>query len=74
VLPHYFLALNKDFTYLTTPIGHPMPNLHFSRRVAPKLLGLFGQPVVKIAGGYPNAQQRLMLESTVPVRILRWVT
>jgi hypothetical protein len=50
-LPDYFLALNDDFRYLATPIGKPMPNLYMKSGVAPQLLGVFGMPVLHIAGG-----------------------
>jgi hypothetical protein len=50
-LPPYFLALNEDFTYLASPIGAPMPNLHISAEVQRRFLGLFGAPVFKISGG-----------------------
>ena len=49
-LPGYFLALNKDFRYLTTPIGQPMPNLHISSEVGRRYL-ILGAPVIRIAGG-----------------------
>ena len=52
-LPNYFLALNKDFRYLGTPIGEPMPNLYLKREVQKRFFGLFGKPVIKISGGAP---------------------
>ncbi len=55
-LPEYFLALNKDFRYLATPIGQPMPNLHLTSEVGRKFFGLFGSPVLKIAGGAPGGK------------------
>lgn len=55
VLPDYFLALNKDFAYLLTPIGTSMPNLHIDKQVAPRFLGL-GVPVFKISGGKPGGE------------------
>ncbi len=55
-LPAYFLALNKNFQYLATPIGGPMPNLHLSSEVRKRFFGLFGSPVLKIAGGAPNGK------------------
>ena len=55
-LPNYFLALNKDFKYLATPIGSPMPDLYLSAGVAPKFLSIFGAPVLRIAGGEPNGK------------------
>ncbi len=50
-LPTYFLALNVDFRYLATPIASPMPNLYLASEVHPKFFGLFGTPVLGIAGG-----------------------
>lgn len=52
-LPSYFLALNKDFRYLVTPIARPAPNLHMSREVS-KRWGIAGTPVFKITGGNPG--------------------
>lgn len=54
-LPSYFLALNKDFRYLATPIGQPMPGLFVSREVA-RTYVLFGTPRVKITGGVPGGR------------------
>jgi len=45
-LPWYFMELNKDFRYLATPIGAPMPNLHLARGVRTNEF--------KIAGGTPG--------------------
>ncbi len=50
VLPDYFLALNKDFRYLATPIGAAMPNLHIAAGVH-RRAWLFGNIEVTIAGG-----------------------
>ncbi len=50
-LPDYFLALNKDFRYLATPIGEPMPNLFLSSEVQKRFFGVAGMPVLKISGG-----------------------
>lgn len=55
-LPVYFLALNKDFRYLGTPIGQPMPNLFVKQEVRKRFFGLFGRPVFKISGGAPNGR------------------
>lgn len=52
-LPDYFLALNKDFTYLTTPIGTPMPNLHIHDEIRRKILSISHPIVFTIAGGEP---------------------
>ncbi len=50
-LPSYFLALNKDFRYLATPIGQPMPNLHLKKEVHRRWFGLFGPIRFTITGG-----------------------
>ena len=50
-LPSYFMALNKDFRYLATPLGEPAPNLHLKRDVRKSFLGISGSPVFVIAGG-----------------------
>jgi hypothetical protein len=55
-LPRYFLSLNKDFRYLGTAIGQPMPNLYLSKEVRRWFFGLFGRPVMKISGGAPNGR------------------
>lgn len=55
VLPEYFLALNKDFRYLATPMGASMPNLHLSASVHKKYL-MFGQIELAVAGGAPNGK------------------
>ncbi len=55
-LPSYFLALNKDFRYLATPVGQPMPDLHLSKEVRKKYLNLVGDPVLRIGGGVPNGK------------------
>jgi len=55
-LPRYFLALNKDFRYLGTAIGQPMPNLHLAKEVRRYFFGLFGKIVFKISGGAPNGR------------------
>lgn len=55
-LPKYFLALNKDFQYLATAIGQPMPDLHLSKEVRRRFFGLFGKPVIKISGGAPDGR------------------
>ncbi len=53
-LPNYFLALNKDFRYLATPIGEPAPNLYLSMEIRKSFLNFFGSPVFKISGGEAN--------------------
>jgi hypothetical protein len=55
-LPSYFLALNTDIRYLGTPLGAPMPNLHLSQGVHRYFFGLFGTPVLTIAGGTPHGR------------------
>jgi hypothetical protein len=55
-LPDYFLALNRDFRYLGTAVGEPMPNLYISQEVRKQYLGLFGDIVFKISGGVPNGR------------------
>jgi hypothetical protein len=55
-LPDYFFALNKDFKYLATAIGSPMPDLFLSSGVTRSFLGLFGKPVIRISGGAPNGR------------------
>lgn len=54
-LPAYFMALNKDFRYLATAVGKPMPNLHLSSEVKKRYL-ILGTPVMQIAGGAPNGR------------------
>jgi hypothetical protein len=56
VLPGYFFALNKDFRYLATPVGEPMPDLHLSSGVQKSFFGLFGSPALAIAGGAPEGK------------------
>ena len=55
-LPSYFMALNRDFRYLATPLGSPMPNLYISGEVKKKWLGLFGDIVFSIACGVPHGR------------------
>ena len=55
-LPNYFLALNKDFRYLGTAIGEPMPDLHISKEIRRRWFGLFGAIVFKINGGTPSGR------------------
>ncbi len=56
-LPDYFLALNNDFRYLTTPIGQPMPNLFVKQGVHRRWFwGLFGPIVFDVTGGAPGGQ------------------
>lgn len=55
-LPDYFLALNKDFRYLATPIGQPMPDLYLSKEVRKEWFGLFGDIVFRLSGGVPGGK------------------
>lgn len=55
-LPSYFMALNKDFRYLVTPLGEPMPGLYLKKAVAKRYFGIIGDPVFVIAGGIPNGR------------------
>ncbi len=54
VLPHYFVALNKDFRYLATSIGEPMPNLHLAYDIERSFLT--GKIHFGLAGGVPNGK------------------
>lgn len=54
VLPQYFIALNKDFRYLATSIGEPMPNLHLSYDIERSFLT--GKIHFGLAGGVPNGK------------------
>ena len=49
-LPDYFLALNKDFRYLATPVGQSMPNLYISSEVH-RRFWIFRQIIMKVSGG-----------------------
>lgn len=55
-LPLYFLALNKDFTYLTTPVGSAMPNLYIEKGIRRPLVSLTPRIVFTIAGGKPSGK------------------
>lgn len=52
-LPDYFLALNKDFRYLASPVTPAMPNLHLKTGVH-RRWWLFGPIVFSVAGGAPG--------------------
>lgn len=54
-LPSYFLALNRDFRYLGSPMGGAMPNLHVSKEVKRKWI-FWGTPVFTISGGTPSGK------------------
>jgi len=58
LLPEYFLALNKDFRYLATPIGEAMPNLHVSKEVTVEKFwfGLIERATFVISGGEPKGE------------------
>lgn len=45
-LPDYFESLNRDFHYLLTPVGSPMPDLHVS--------GTVQENRFRVAGGTPG--------------------
>ena len=55
-LPDYFMALNKDFRYLATAMGQPMPNLHLKTEVHKRWFGLINTPVFSISGGAANGR------------------
>ncbi len=46
-LPHYFHAVNRNFSYMLTPVGSPAPGLYVAREIDRN--GTF-----KIAGGRPG--------------------
>ncbi len=46
-LPHYFHAVNRNFSYMLTPVGSPAPGLYVSREID-------DQGTFKIAGGNPG--------------------
>ena len=56
VLPEYFLALNKDFRYLATPIGTPMPELHLGKEISKRWFNFFGRTQFVIKGGTPGGR------------------
>ena len=47
-LPEWFEALNKDFRYLLTPVGAPMPGLYIAEEVSGNRF--------RIAGGQPGSK------------------
>lgn len=55
-LPSYFLALNKDFRYLATAIGEPMPDLRLTAPVKRRFFGFAGPIVFTISGGAPGGR------------------
>lgn len=55
-LPDYFLALNKDFTHLTTPIGGAMPNLYIASEIRRVIFDFRHPTVFHIAGGTPRGK------------------
>jgi hypothetical protein len=66
-LPGYFLALNKDFRYLASPIGEAMPNLHLAREVyRRRFLWLipYGAPRIEIAGGASGGRISWLVSGT----------
>ena len=46
-LPNYFNAINKDYSYILTPIGHAAPGLYIAKEIN-------SQGKFKIAGGQPG--------------------
>ncbi len=55
-LPAYFLALNKDFRYLGTPVGGPMPELYLSKEVHKRYFNVLGAISIRISGGTPSGR------------------
>lgn len=55
-LPLYFLALNRDFRYLATPIGNPMPELHMSTSIRRKTPLGGGLITFEVSGGIANGR------------------
>lgn len=53
-LPEYFLALNRDFRYLATPIDQQMPNLHLLRGVRREWF--VGPLTFRLSGGVPGGR------------------
>jgi hypothetical protein len=47
-MPKWFSALNRDFRYLLTAVGAPMPGLHVAERIAGNRF--------KISGGQPGME------------------
>jgi len=43
-LPHYFEDINKDFSYVLTAVGAPMPNLHVGEEIVNNRFRVAGGP------------------------------
>jgi hypothetical protein len=54
VLPHYFIALNKDYRYLATPLHGAMPQLHLKEPVHRSFVRGDALPAFVIGGGEPG--------------------
>ncbi len=46
-LPHYFHAVNKNFSYMLTPVGQPAPGIYIKKEIDE-------QGIFMIAGGQPG--------------------
>jgi hypothetical protein len=54
VLPQYFIALNKEYRYLATPMHGAMPQLHLKTPVTRSFTQGGGLPFFIISGGVPG--------------------
>jgi hypothetical protein len=54
VLPHYFIALNKEYRYLATPLHGAMPQLHLKEPVTRSFVRGDALPFFVIGGGEPG--------------------
>jgi hypothetical protein len=54
VLPHYFIALNKEYRYLATPLHGAMPELHLKAPVTRSFMQGDALPFFVIGGGEPG--------------------
>jgi hypothetical protein len=54
VLPQYFIALNKEYRYLATPMHGAMPQLHLKTPVTRSFTQGGGLPFFVISGGVPG--------------------
>lgn len=54
VLPHYFIALNKEYRYLATPLHGAMPQLHLKEPVTRSFMQGDALPFFVIGGGEPG--------------------
>lgn len=55
-LPGYFVALNKEYRYLATALGEPMPGLYLSEGVHQRFFNRFGPIQFSIRGGSPGGR------------------